>query len=293
MDFEITNGMTAEELRTLQLIELELLLEIDRICRKNGITYILLGGTLLGAVRHKGFIPWDDDADICMTYDQYEKLTDAFKKDLDTSRFIFSDVNHTDGYRFGYGKLYRKDTVFIRRGREDLPYFQGVFADIIPFVYFSNTKIVRFFQYYRFLLIQKTAYSPIGAKMEKKFFIRTIYKILSKINVKHIRNVFTKSISSANRKPSSIIQSPAFLSYKKGYGPFNNFFADPGWFSCRDCDFEGFPLMCTEAVSEMCSHSFGPNYMTPVFRPQMDLASFKLLPRKQVVDEINAYKRKY
>ena len=55
-----------KSLRTLQLIELELLQEVDRICRKCGIHYNIIAGTLLGAVRHGGFIPWDDDADVAM-----------------------------------------------------------------------------------------------------------------------------------------------------------------------------------------------------------------------------------
>ena len=58
-------------LRNLQLLELEMLVEVDRICRKYGIEYSLDGGTLLGAVRHRGFIPWDDDADVIFTRREY------------------------------------------------------------------------------------------------------------------------------------------------------------------------------------------------------------------------------
>jgi len=60
------NPMPLEDLRQMQIIQLEMLLEVDRICAKRGITYIITAGTLLGAVRHKGFIPWDDDLDVTM-----------------------------------------------------------------------------------------------------------------------------------------------------------------------------------------------------------------------------------
>ena len=76
-----------EQLRQLQMIELEMLLEVDRICKKCGIKYNIIGGTLLGSVRHKGFIPWDDDADVAMLREEYEKFKKACKKELDTTRF--------------------------------------------------------------------------------------------------------------------------------------------------------------------------------------------------------------
>ena len=84
--------LSKEDLRKLQLIQTEMLAEVDRICRKNRIQYSLDGGTLLGAVRHKGFVPWDDDADIVFTRHEYAKFYRACKKDLDTERFFFTRI---------------------------------------------------------------------------------------------------------------------------------------------------------------------------------------------------------
>ena len=78
-----------ETLKKVQKIELELLLEFDRICRKNNIKYSITGGTLLGAVRHGGFIPWDDDADVSMLRVEYEKFVKVCDTELDKVGFIF------------------------------------------------------------------------------------------------------------------------------------------------------------------------------------------------------------
>lgn len=96
--------LTETELKRLQGIELELLVEFDRICRKHGIIYSIDGGTLLGAVRHGGFIPWDDDADVIMVRFEYEKFRSVVKKELNKDKFYFQDMDNTPGIPMGVWK---------------------------------------------------------------------------------------------------------------------------------------------------------------------------------------------
>ena len=72
MQYDVSTIQDYDKLRKLQLTQLEMLKYVDSFCKANGINYSIAYGTLLGAVRHKGFIPWDDDLDICMPSDDYK-----------------------------------------------------------------------------------------------------------------------------------------------------------------------------------------------------------------------------
>ena len=110
---KITEELTPDQTRAIQTVLLELLCEVRRICELAKIRYTVIAGTLLGAVRHGGFIPWDDDADIGMLREEYEAFRRACDKYLDTSRFYFQDHTCIKGYRWGYGKLRRKDSSYV------------------------------------------------------------------------------------------------------------------------------------------------------------------------------------
>ncbi len=98
--------MDSDNLKLLQAILLGMLLEVDRICRRHQIKYFLGGGTLLGAVRHHGFIPWDDDADIMMLREDYEKFQQAAEKELSEKLYLqLPDYNP-------YMRIRVRDTVF-------------------------------------------------------------------------------------------------------------------------------------------------------------------------------------
>ncbi len=99
---ELTKG----QLRKVQMTELEMLEEVDRICKKCNIHYNIIAGTLLGAVRHGGFIPWDDDADVAMLRPEYEKFRNACKTELDTTG---GDTENFEGrIRCSFGNIKSK-----------------------------------------------------------------------------------------------------------------------------------------------------------------------------------------
>ena len=109
---------------------LEIMKYIDKVCRENDITYFIMGGTALGAVRHGGFIPWDDDLDIFMTPAEYAKFKVAMEKDGDT-KFMIQEWRTTEKY-LEYAKVRMNGTTFIEesfKDRKDM--HQGIYVDIM------------------------------------------------------------------------------------------------------------------------------------------------------------------
>ena len=147
-------------LRKVQLVQLEMAKEIARICDLNNIQYFLIGGTLLGSVRHQGFIPWDDDLDIGMLRNDYEKFLRIAPKFINNQYKIveWKTDNH---YPNPMAKVIKKGTVFKESKRLDLGE-QGIWVDIFPYdnIADSNTFKFKFFKlkYLRSIIRAKCHY---------------------------------------------------------------------------------------------------------------------------------------
>ena len=126
------SDMSPADFRELQLKELDMLLYFDKFCKQYGLRYYLAGGTLIGAVRHKGFIPWDEDIDLHMPRPDYEKLPKIWNKYADTERFTLCITTREINFRHNAYAICDNNTTLVeeRTMNDDIP--QGIRIDIIP-----------------------------------------------------------------------------------------------------------------------------------------------------------------
>jgi lipopolysaccharide cholinephosphotransferase len=202
--------LSPEELRALQMCLLDMLAEIDRICEKHGIKYGIDGGTLLGAVRHKGFIPWDDDLDIVMLRSDYNKLREACKTELDKTRFFFQDNTTDSNYRWGYGRIRRLDSEFVRCGQEHLKMKTGIFLDIFPRDNVPESYPLRLCHALSCFFWRKVLYSEVGKVHADNCLQRTVYKLLNKIPASAAFKAYNKISNRLNAKPSKYVRCYGF-----------------------------------------------------------------------------------
>ncbi len=119
----------SNEIKQLQQVELEILLEFKRICEKYNLTYFLVAGTLLGAVRHQGFIPWDDDVDVAMYREDFEIFKKVCKKELPKEYFL--QTRETDpNYFMQIIRIRKHDTYVCENIFEHLNFHKGIYIDI-------------------------------------------------------------------------------------------------------------------------------------------------------------------
>ena len=146
--------LTPEELRKVQLLELKVLKEIKRVCKKHDIKYFLTGGTLIGAARHKGFVPWDDDIDIAMMRTEYDRFLEIAPRELGPE-YTLNCIQHDKKLGIFLSKVVLKGTNYRSVQQPATIGDCGFWVDVIPYdhVYDNQFLATLYFRFLNFLLV--------------------------------------------------------------------------------------------------------------------------------------------
>jgi len=195
-------------------ILLEILIEFDRICRLNDIEYSLAFGTLLGAVRHHGFIPWDDDIDVIVTRENYEKLQRIFNNQSNP-KYEFVCVEMTKGFSAPLGKIIDNSTLLIQNGHYSDKKEMGIYIDVFPYDkvpedYKKRQKV------FKKAVTRQKVWSFCGNNFgEHNAFVRIIRSAINKTNLATIIARNTNKWASKVSSNSSIFANLIFGQIKK------------------------------------------------------------------------------
>lgn len=185
--------MDAVKIRKVQNQILKGLIEIKRICEKHNLRFYLVGGSALGAIRHEGFIPWDDDADIGMPRDDYNKFLRICNSELHSDFFLQTSASDT-GYYLPYAKLRIENTKYVLQSSRKFKMHQGIFIDIFPLDSISNHYVKRMRQKYVVDFLTKVRNTKIfnPNKGTIKYYLR---KMVSSIfTIKQINYIINHEI---------------------------------------------------------------------------------------------------
>ena len=248
------------ELPEIKKLEVEMLKIIDKLCRNNNIQYFAIGGTLLGAIRHNGFIPWDDDIDIALTFENYQKLLKLLEKECINGKFKILNDSNNKNYYYPFSKMVNCDTIVYEGmvGDENM----GIFVDIFCLNPLPDDEQIAHKTYKKMRFIKDYGIKIINSNNDKttkvykrpfRKFVRFVEKYIigSKNILKIYKNCYYKYL---NCKPKYGIMN--WFSYDEKNELYN-------WYDFQDIidhQFEDMMIMIPKKYDSVLKKCFG-DYM--------------------------------
>ena len=245
------------KLQHLQSVILMIMKDIDAICNKHGIDYYLLGGSAIGAIRHKGFIPWDDDLDIIMKNENYNKFLSVCKTELDSSKYYLQEG--LKDWSMYYSKVRLIGTKLVEGvSYSNNPNLQGIYVDVFKMDSVSSNHLMARWQYFcakTFLCYQLAVRgdeeSSFGFKKRMMVFLSFPLKI------KWVRNWFKHQVEQYNGKEAE------YYGFFYGRTKYKTAIVKKDIYGKPiRVPFEDTQLCVAEHYHEYLTQMFG-NYMTP------------------------------
>ena len=246
-----------KNLRDAQLIMLDILNEVDRICKKNNIEYFLISGTLLGAHRHKGFIPWDDDLDIAMTRENYNKFVSIVNNEIKSEYFVQTDK--TDKFYDKYQiplKIRHMKSKIISPYEINKNFNKGIFIDIFPMdILDSRKRGIKMYNSYKkiysFICLEPI---PIyNVRNIFKYFINILFNKVDKIKLRE--KIVYKITKNLNEEDKSYVCFGVET-------PWNVMYEYSDVFPLKQIEFEGYNYYAPNNICKILQKSFGDTYMS-------------------------------
>lgn len=197
------------DIKYVQEMELSILNEIDEICKKHNIQYFLIGGTLIGAARHNGFIPWDDDLDIAMFRNNYEKFIKIAKSEL-SSPYLLKDFRYDKNYPRIFAKVFRTDTDYCSRYYQEALDEAGIWVDVFPIDLIKAKNIEKAKQKAERRLNASWVFAVIDENRSKEnseisIKMKILSKILKVLPIVALRKMMVKIYTLDNKKKCKYI----------------------------------------------------------------------------------------
>lgn len=237
---------------------LEIMIEVDKICRKNNIKYYMLGGTMLGAYRHKGFIPWDDDADIGIFNDDYELFLKKAEIEL-KENFIVRNIKK-ENVPYSFTHIENKNTTCIEQNRSATGYSGGVYIEIFPLHGCSENIFLREYLYMKIKFLKKILFTlilDINSKRRgviKSFIIKINRKIFkSETIIRQIINTLNKNKISKSKYICNLLGH-----WERKETFYKNIFGNG-----KEYEFEGYKFYGVEKPEEYLKQMYGKDFMLP------------------------------
>ena len=251
---------------------LEILLEFDRICRKNDIKYTLAYGTMLGAIRHKGFIPWDDDVDILMDRPNFDKFCKICPKEVGDD-FFFQSKETEPAYPYNICRLRKNNTAMVYKEWKHAGIHLGIYIDIYPIDHRPDNKFARKVQAAFIIMLtpiriakNRVIYMNGGAERLKKpvYIIKNILYIIAKIMpeklCEKIEKYFITKYDHVPCKESGVTcEGACLLNPDYGNKPFETRYFD----EYKEVEFEGYRLMCIKDTDGLLRYWYGDYMQLP------------------------------
>lgn len=274
------------DMNELQKSILDVCLRLDEICKKHDIPYMIMGGTALGAVRHGGFIPWDDDIDVFMTPDSFEKFRTAVEME-NSDEFFIDTVGLSDVYT-EYAKFKKKNTTFIEKVYLDKDVRHNVFVDIMLLRKLPNGKFKRKLVYYMsrlvsFLTISETEWQPKTAFHK---FAKKISKILPR---KKLAGYCLKRLA----KYEHLTDFDAYCYFMSKVKFSQGVFEKEIFQSAEYIDFENTKLLAPSGIRKYLEIRYGDYMSMPPEHKRVGEHAFFADTEKDYTEYIDDFKAKY